>query len=71
MMLVFDDDRDDPLYAEAKAAVIEKQRVSIATVQRILKIGYNRAARLVEAMEKDGVVSAYDNTGNRRVLVKP
>jgi S-DNA-T family DNA segregation ATPase FtsK/SpoIIIE len=70
-MTFFDDDRDDPLYAEAKATVIERQRASIATVQRVLKIGYNRAARLIEAMEKEGVVSPPAYNGDRKVLVKP
>ena len=59
----------DPLYDEAVAIVIETQKASISSVQRRLRVGYNRAARLVESMEAAGVVSAMDN-GVRQVLVK-
>ncbi|MGO3860257.1 MAG: DNA translocase FtsK [Neisseriaceae bacterium] len=60
---------EDPLYDEAVALVIRTQRASISSVQRQLRIGYNRAARLVEQMEQDSVVSAPENNGNRSVLV--
>ncbi|TKB48886.1 DUF87 domain-containing protein [Ferrimonas sediminicola] len=59
----------DPLYDEAVAFVIESRRASISSVQRKLKIGYNRAARLVEEMEESGLVSPPGHNGNREVLV--
>jgi len=59
---------EDPLYAEVESLVIEKQRVSITQIQRHFKIGYNRAARLVERLEVNGVVSAMDADGQRKVL---
>ena len=61
----------DPLYDEAVKIVVESRRASISGVQRRLKIGYNRAARLVEDMERAGLVSAVDARGNREVLVPP
>ncbi|WP_341504155.1 DNA translocase FtsK 4TM domain-containing protein [Gallaecimonas sp. GXIMD4217] len=64
-----DDAEKDPLYDEAVAFVIESRRGSISSVQRKLKIGYNRAARLIEQMEMAGVVSAPGHNGNRDVLV--
>ena len=63
------DDSDEPLYDEAVAFVVESRRASISAVQRKLRIGYNRAARLIEAMEAAGVVSAMNSQGNREVLV--
>ncbi|MBY6106151.1 DNA translocase FtsK 4TM domain-containing protein [Ferrimonas balearica] len=59
----------DPLYDEAVAFVLESRRASISSVQRKLKIGYNRAARLVEQMEQSGLVSPPGHNGNRDVLV--
>ena len=64
-----DAEQDDPLYDEAVAFVIETRRPSISAVQRKLRIGYNRAARLIEAMEIAGVVSPMNNNGSREVLV--
>ena len=64
-----DTEQDDPLYDEAVAYVLESRRASISSVQRKLRIGYNRAARLIEAMEAAGVVSAMDASGGREVLV--
>jgi len=63
-----DTEQDDPLYDEACAYVLETRRASISSVQRKLRIGYNRAARLIEAMEAAGVVSAMDTAGGREVL---
>lgn len=63
-----DTEQDDPLYDEACAYVLETRRASISSVQRKLRIGYNRAARLIEAMEAAGVVSAMDAAGGREVL---
>ena len=61
----------DALYDEAVAFVTEGRRVSISSVQRKFKIGYNRAANLVDAMEASGVVSAAGHNGAREVLAPP
>ncbi|MCF2858679.1 DNA translocase FtsK 4TM domain-containing protein [Pseudoalteromonas sp. SMS1] len=63
------DEESDPLYDEAVAFVIETGKVSVSSVQRKLRVGYNRAARLVEQMEMSGVVSAPGHNGAREVLV--
>lgn len=57
----------DPLYSEAVAIVSKTGKASISMVQRQLRIGYNRAARLIEQMEKDGYVTPMDNSGARDV----
>lgn len=62
-------DFSDPLYDEAVAFVISSRRASISSVQRHLRIGYNRSARLIEQMEAAGVVSSMESNGNRTVLV--
>ena len=62
------EDEADPLYDEAVAFVTETRRASISAVQRKLKIGYNRAARMIEAMEAAGVVSEMGSNGSREVL---
>jgi S-DNA-T family DNA segregation ATPase FtsK/SpoIIIE len=59
----------DPLYDEAVAIVLKSRRASISLVQRHLRIGYNRAARLIEQMERAGLVSSMATNGNREVLV--
>jgi S-DNA-T family DNA segregation ATPase FtsK/SpoIIIE len=59
----------DPLYDEAVGIVLKTRRASISGVQRQLRIGYNRAARLIEDMERAGLVSAMQSNGNREVLV--
>ncbi|MCB1876225.1 MAG: DNA translocase FtsK 4TM domain-containing protein [Chromatiales bacterium] len=59
---------DDPLYDQAVRIVTESRRASVSSVQRRLKIGYNRAARLVEAMEEAGIVGALQANGQRDVL---
>lgn len=64
-------EEDDPLYDEAVRFVTESRRASISSVQRKLKIGYNRAARMIEAMENAGVVSAMSSNGSREVLAPP
>jgi S-DNA-T family DNA segregation ATPase FtsK/SpoIIIE len=58
----------DPLYDEAVAIVLKTRRASISAVQRHLRIGYNRAARLIEQMEAAGLVSPMESNGNRTVL---
>ncbi|MCS3902773.1 S-DNA-T family DNA segregation ATPase FtsK/SpoIIIE [Methylohalomonas lacus] len=63
-----DGGEQDPLYDEAVRIVTESRRASISSVQRRLRIGYNRAARIVEDMERAGVVSAQETNGNREVL---
>jgi len=59
----------DPLYDQAVAIVLKTRRASISLVQRHLRIGYNRAARLIEQMERSGLVSPMQTNGNREVLV--
>ncbi len=59
----------DPLYDQAVEIVLRTRRASISLVQRHLRIGYNRAARLIEQMEQAGMVSAMQPNGNREVLV--
>jgi S-DNA-T family DNA segregation ATPase FtsK/SpoIIIE len=59
----------DPMYDQAVEVVLKTRRPSISLVQRHLRIGYNRAARLIEAMEKAGLVSPMNGAGNREVLV--
>lgn len=65
------DPESDPLYDEAVAFVIESRKASISAVQRKLRIGYNRAARMIEDMEAAGVVSEMSGSGQREVLVPP
>jgi S-DNA-T family DNA segregation ATPase FtsK/SpoIIIE len=64
-----EDAEADPMYDEAVSIVIKSRRASISAVQRQLRIGYNRAARLIEQMEKAGLVSSMQSNGNREVLV--
>ena len=59
----------DPMYDQAVAIVLQHKRASISLVQRHLRIGYNRAARLLEQMEKSGLVSSMSTSGNRDLLV--
>lgn len=64
------DAESDPLYDQAVEVVLKNRRASISLVQRHLRIGYNRSARLIEAMEKAGLVSAMDGRGGREVLAR-
>jgi S-DNA-T family DNA segregation ATPase FtsK/SpoIIIE len=63
------DAESDPMYDQAVAIVLQHRRASISLVQRHLRIGYNRAARLLEQMEKSGLVSGMATNGNRDILV--
>ncbi len=62
------DEGCDPLYQEAVKVIREKGTASISTLQRKLRVGYNRAARLIEEMEADGIVSPMGTDGSRQVL---
>jgi len=64
------DAESDPLYDQAVEIVLKNRRASISLVQRHLRIGYNRSARLIEAMEKAGLVSSMDGRGGREVLAR-
>jgi DNA segregation ATPase FtsK/SpoIIIE, S-DNA-T family len=64
-----DSSEKDPMYDQAVEVVLKNRKASISLVQRHLKIGYNRAARLVEDMEKAGLVSAMSGSGQREILV--
>ena len=63
------DGESDAMYDQAVSVVLQHRRASISLVQRHLRIGYNRAARLLEQMEKSGLVSAMQGSGNREILV--
>jgi S-DNA-T family DNA segregation ATPase FtsK/SpoIIIE len=65
------DSEEDALYDEALRFVTESRRASISAVQRKLKIGYNRAARMIEAMEMAGVVTSMNTNGSREVIAPP
>ncbi|MET0659664.1 MAG: DNA translocase FtsK, partial [Steroidobacteraceae bacterium] len=62
------DAEQDPLYDEAVRIVVESRKASISGVQRRLKIGYNRAARMIETMEAAGLVGPLQSNGSREVL---
>ncbi|QPQ54522.1 DNA translocase FtsK 4TM domain-containing protein [Allosphingosinicella flava] len=64
-----DDDPEAQLYRKAVQTVAESQKASTSYIQRQLRIGYNSAARLIERMEKDGIVSSPDHVGRREVLI--
>ncbi len=70
MAFSFDDGEVDALYSKAVNIVVTQQKVSTSYIQRYLQIGYNRAARIVEKMEEDGVISEANNAGKRQVLKK-
>ncbi|AEC20458.1 DNA translocase [Pusillimonas sp. T7-7] len=65
----FADAESDPLYDQAVEVILKNRRASISSVQRHLRIGYNRAARLLEQMEQAGLVSPMQSNGNREILV--
>jgi S-DNA-T family DNA segregation ATPase FtsK/SpoIIIE len=65
------DAEEDPLYDKALSIVTETRRASVSSVQRQLRVGYNRAARMIEAMEMAGVVGPLQSNGKREVLAAP
>ena len=71
MALGSGDPEQDPLYDEAVKIVTSERKPSISYVQRRLKIGYNRAARMLEAMEQAGIVGPLQSNGAREVLAPP
>ena len=58
-------DNNDELYTKAVDIIVKQQKVSTSYIQRYLQIGYNRAARIVEKMEEDGIISQANNAGKR------
>src|SRR5512140_862799 len=66
-----EDELSDELYDQALAVVSEMRQVSISMLQRKMRIGYNRAARMIERMERDGIVGAADGAKPRDVLIRP
>jgi S-DNA-T family DNA segregation ATPase FtsK/SpoIIIE len=63
-------DPEEDMYREAVAAVVRDKRPTTSYVQRVLRIGYNRAASMIERMEREGVISAADHAGKRQILVR-
>jgi S-DNA-T family DNA segregation ATPase FtsK/SpoIIIE len=66
-----EDDAETQLYRKAVQIVAESQKASTSYLQRQLRVGYNSAARLIERMEKDGLVGQPDHVGRREVLIDP
>ena len=64
-------EKDDELFEQAARIVVERGEASVSYLQRRLKVGYSRAARLVDMLEADGIVSAQDGSKSREVLVGP
>ncbi|MBS1213255.1 MAG: translocase FtsK, partial [Proteobacteria bacterium] len=64
-------EESDPLYDEAVRFVTESRKASISSVQRRFKVGYNRAARMIEDMETAGIVGPAETNGSREVLAPP
>jgi len=62
------EDSGDPMYDEAMSVILREGKVSTSFIQRHLQIGYNRAARIIEQMENEGVVSKANATGKREIL---
>ncbi len=63
-------ENNDELYGKAVEIIVKQQRVSTSFIQRYLQIGYNRAARIIEKMEEDGIITEANNAGKRHVLKK-
>jgi S-DNA-T family DNA segregation ATPase FtsK/SpoIIIE len=64
-----DEEEDDELYRQAVEMVVQSRQASISMIQRRLRVGFNRAARMIERMEREGIVGAMDGTRPREVLV--
>ncbi|WP_222884917.1 DNA translocase FtsK [Candidatus Cytomitobacter primus] len=64
-----EEENNDPMYVQAVQVILRDKKVSISYIQRQLQIGYNRAARIVESMEEQGVVSKPDRSGKREILI--
>ena len=60
---------DGDIFAQAVSLILREDKVSVSFIQRHLQIGYNRAARLVERMESEGMISPPDHVGRRQILV--
>jgi DNA segregation ATPase FtsK/SpoIIIE, S-DNA-T family len=60
----------DDLYQQAVSVVLRDKKVSTSYIQRVFKIGYNRAANIIDQMEQQGVISAPDHVGRRQILLK-
>ena len=69
-VLNFENKNVDELYEKAVNIVLDQQKVSTSFIQRYLQIGYNRAARIVEKMEEEDIISEPSNSGKRNVLKK-
>ena len=65
-----EEDEADEVYDQAVAVVTEYRQASISFIQRKLRVGYNRAARIMERMEREGIVGPSDGTNRREVLVR-
>ena len=61
-------DPEEDMYREAVAAVVRDKRPTTSYVQRVLRIGYNRAASMIERMEREGIISSADHAGKRQIL---
>jgi S-DNA-T family DNA segregation ATPase FtsK/SpoIIIE len=61
-------DPEEDMYREAVAAVLRDKRPTTSYVQRVLRIGYNRAASMIERMEREGLISAADHSGKRQIV---
>ena len=66
-----DDEGPDELYDQAVAALADMRFISISLLQRKLRVGYNRAARMIERMEREGIVGPADGAKPREVLIRP
>ena len=66
--MIDNDSNNDPLYKDAVQIVLETKKTYISFIQRKLRIGYNRAANIIEAMETNGILSEQQSNGNREIL---
>ncbi|HOZ28942.1 MAG TPA: DNA translocase FtsK, partial [Hyphomonadaceae bacterium] len=63
-------DPEEDMYREAVAAVVRDKRPTTSYVQRVLRIGYNRAASMIERMEREGIISGADHAGKRQIVAQ-